>query len=145
MPRGAAGQEIRLTKQEGQTAGFGPCFHLPGFYFGAGFLSHSQVESGARDPAALIAIAWVRFGSSCELSDKTIKQAERDESTRRIGSSPRRESGAVPKRPSNCSHGAVGNAKAKVSRDAGRSLLFGLNGICGFHFNSIQTPKSPPS
>ena len=32
-------------KQEGQTAGFGPCFHLPGFHFGTGFLSHSQVLS----------------------------------------------------------------------------------------------------
>ena len=26
-------------------AGFGPCFHLPGFHFGTGFLSHSQVNS----------------------------------------------------------------------------------------------------
>ena len=24
-------------------AGFGPCFHLPGFHFGTGFLSHSQL------------------------------------------------------------------------------------------------------
>ena len=37
-------------KQEGQTAGFGPCFHLPGFHFGTVFLSflflvsHSQIE-----------------------------------------------------------------------------------------------------
>ena len=31
-------------KQEGQTAGFGPCFHLPGFQFGTGFLSHSHSE-----------------------------------------------------------------------------------------------------
>ena len=23
-------------------AGFGPCFHLPGFHFGTGLLSHSQ-------------------------------------------------------------------------------------------------------
>ena len=31
-------------KQEGQTAGFGPCFHLPiGFHFGTGFLSHSHI------------------------------------------------------------------------------------------------------
>ena len=30
-------------KQEGQTAGVGPCFLLPGFHFGAGFLSHSHV------------------------------------------------------------------------------------------------------
>ena len=29
--------------QEGQTAGFGPFFHLPGFHFGTGFLSHSQI------------------------------------------------------------------------------------------------------
>ena len=25
-------------------AGFGPCFHLPGFHFGTGFLSHSHVS-----------------------------------------------------------------------------------------------------
>ena len=31
------------TKQEGQTAGFGPCFHLPGFHVGTGFLSHGQI------------------------------------------------------------------------------------------------------
>ena len=29
--------------QEGQTAGSGPCFHLPGFHFGTGFLSHSHM------------------------------------------------------------------------------------------------------
>ena len=33
-------------KQEGQTAGFGPCFHLPGFPFGTGFLSHSHFKEG---------------------------------------------------------------------------------------------------
>ena len=26
-------------------AGFGPCFHLPGFHFGTGFLSHSHILS----------------------------------------------------------------------------------------------------
>ena len=30
-------------EQEGQTAGFGPCLHLPRFHFGTGFLSHSQI------------------------------------------------------------------------------------------------------
>ena len=30
-------------KQEGQTAGFGPCFQLPGFRFDTGFLSHSHI------------------------------------------------------------------------------------------------------
>ena len=32
-------------KHEGQTAGVGPCFHLPGFLFGTGFWSHSQIFS----------------------------------------------------------------------------------------------------
>ena len=32
-------------KQEGQTAGVGPCFHLPGFHFGTGFLSHSHISA----------------------------------------------------------------------------------------------------
>ena len=32
-------------KQEGQTAGFGPCFHLPGFHFGTGLLSHRQMTN----------------------------------------------------------------------------------------------------
>ena len=36
-------------KQEGQTAGLGPCFHSPGFHFGTGFLSHSHV-SCSEDP-----------------------------------------------------------------------------------------------
>ena len=31
-------------KQEGQTAGLGPCFHLQRFHFGTGFLSHSQMK-----------------------------------------------------------------------------------------------------
>ena len=31
-------------QQEGQTAGFGPCVHLPGSPFGTGFLSHSHVR-----------------------------------------------------------------------------------------------------
>ena len=31
-------------EQQGQTAGCGPGFHLPGFHFGTGFLSHSQIE-----------------------------------------------------------------------------------------------------
>ena len=30
-------------KQEGQTAGFGPCFHLPGLKLRTGFLSHNQL------------------------------------------------------------------------------------------------------
>ena len=30
-------------EQEGQTAGFGPCVHLPGLHFGTGFLSHSHI------------------------------------------------------------------------------------------------------
>ena len=39
-----AGKWVWLKiKQEGQTAGFGPCFHLPGFHFGTGFVSHSQM------------------------------------------------------------------------------------------------------
>ena len=31
--------------------GFGPCVHLPGFHFGAGFLSHSHVASNRFDGA----------------------------------------------------------------------------------------------
>ena len=27
-------------------AGFGLCFHLPGFHFGTGFLSHSHIHFG---------------------------------------------------------------------------------------------------
>ena len=26
-------------------AGVGPCFHLPGFHFGTGFLSHSHIDT----------------------------------------------------------------------------------------------------
>ena len=36
---------VWLKIQEGQTAGFGPCFHLPGFHFATGFLSHSHLSS----------------------------------------------------------------------------------------------------
>ena len=32
------------------TAGFGPCFHLPGFRFGYIFLTHSQITTGSRAP-----------------------------------------------------------------------------------------------
>ena len=32
-------------KQGGGLRRFGPCFHLPGFHFGTGFLSHSQMNS----------------------------------------------------------------------------------------------------
>ena len=31
-------------QQEGQTAGVGPCFHLPVFLVGTGFLSHRHFE-----------------------------------------------------------------------------------------------------
>ena len=34
---------VWLKIKWGQTAGFGPCFHLPGFDFGTGFLSHSHI------------------------------------------------------------------------------------------------------
>ena len=37
-------------KLEGRTAGFGPCFHLPGFHFGTGFLSHSQLQTSSPSP-----------------------------------------------------------------------------------------------
>ena len=35
-----------MKRLEGQTAGFGSCFHLPGFQFGTGFLSHSRFTWG---------------------------------------------------------------------------------------------------
>ena len=38
------------VKQEGQTAGFGPCSHLPGFHFGTGCLSRSQMGMGKIAP-----------------------------------------------------------------------------------------------
>ena len=44
---GGGGVGLNLFHQEGQTAGFGPCVHLPGlpgFHFGTGFLSHSQIR-----------------------------------------------------------------------------------------------------
>ena len=42
-------------KQEGQTAGFGPCFHLPGQpILGTGFLSHSHLDD------TVDAVAWHR-------------------------------------------------------------------------------------
>ena len=31
-------------------AGFGPCFHFPGFHFGTGFLSHSHIPSEFKSP-----------------------------------------------------------------------------------------------
>ena len=40
-------------------AGFGPCFHLPGFHFGRGFLSHSQM---ARCPPAGL---WASLALCC--------------------------------------------------------------------------------
>ena len=43
-PQNQGRWEWLKIKQEGQTAGFGPCFHLPGFQFGIGFLSHSQMK-----------------------------------------------------------------------------------------------------
>ena len=33
----ADGYGSKLYKELGQTAGFGPCFHLPGFHFGTVF------------------------------------------------------------------------------------------------------------
>ena len=43
---------VWLEKLKGQTAGFGPCFHLPGFHFGTGFLSHSQITT--RSPSSAV-------------------------------------------------------------------------------------------
>ena len=34
---------VWLKIKQGGYAGFGPCFHLPGFQFGTGLLSHSQI------------------------------------------------------------------------------------------------------
>ena len=42
--KGAIWMGLKI-KQEGQTAGFGPRFHLPGFYFGTGFSSHSHMKT----------------------------------------------------------------------------------------------------
>ena len=36
---------LKTKRSGGQTAGSGPCFHLPGFHFATGFLSHSHVVS----------------------------------------------------------------------------------------------------
>ena len=47
-------------------AGFGPCFHLPGFHFGTGFLSHSQMGVSLfsfRDPP----FGWVFQGNQKEI------------------------------------------------------------------------------
>ena len=50
-------------RQEGQTAGFGPCFHLPiGFHFGTGFLSHGQIRTTPPPQCASAALA--RSGAS---------------------------------------------------------------------------------
>ena len=40
-----SGSGSKLTSQG--CAGFGLCFHLPGFHFGTGFLSHTQVRTTA--------------------------------------------------------------------------------------------------
>ena len=32
-----------IIKQEGPTAGVGPCFHLPGAYLGTGFLPYIYI------------------------------------------------------------------------------------------------------
>ena len=40
--QGAAWLRLKI-KEGGGYAGVGPCFHLPGFHFATGFLSHSQV------------------------------------------------------------------------------------------------------
>ena len=39
-----------VVKIKHKTAGFGPCFHLPGFHVGTSFLSHSQVVVKAASP-----------------------------------------------------------------------------------------------
>ena len=46
-------------------AGFGPCFHLPGFHFGAGFLSHGHLygchECTSRGRCASRVRSWTRL------------------------------------------------------------------------------------
>ena len=39
-------------------AGFGPCFHLPGFHFGTGFLSHRQIVGRVWRQCALVLIGF---------------------------------------------------------------------------------------
>ena len=50
-------------KQEGQTAGFGPCFHLPGFHFGTGFWSHSHVGTSTCGPRGLFTFQELWMGA----------------------------------------------------------------------------------
>ena len=62
-------------KQEGQTAGFGPCFHLPGFHVGTGFLSRSVSGSSGRWMGNLLPAE--RPGTSASLSVMAVHRVYR--------------------------------------------------------------------
>ena len=47
----SAGSRVWLKMKLGQTAGFGPCFHFPGFHVGTGFLSHCHINRIGRATA----------------------------------------------------------------------------------------------
>ena len=65
-------------EQEGQTAGFGPCFHLPGFHFGTGFLSHSQIKP------------WLKpsFKGACSAKCQFRPSAKEENTLRTVGRAP---------------------------------------------------------
>ena len=58
------GTWLWLKIQElGQTAGFGPCFHLPGFHFGTGFLSHTHIVVVLEFLGKLLEVSWKELHS----------------------------------------------------------------------------------
>ena len=60
------------------TAGFGPCFHLPGFHFGNLFLTHSPVEKGCFCLKRLRSRTPHRRFCFGKLPSQRVAQADRD-------------------------------------------------------------------
>ena len=58
-------------------AGFGPCFHLPGFHFGTGFLSHSHLASGRQKVHIQRVVGGFRLASG--IASLALPQKERSE------------------------------------------------------------------
>ena len=54
-------------------AGFGPCFHLPEFHFGTGFLSHSQMAISRRFCTPLVSQRTKQLSSAHSLCKSLIK------------------------------------------------------------------------
>ena len=81
--RGSVEREIVLIYGSGSKlnrrgyAGFGPCFYLPGFHFGTGFLSHSHIKITTQHTMACTRyVSWESVDRTAASPEKMLPRAQ---------------------------------------------------------------------